>query len=507
MVKLKKYEPILFALALLLHLIPVFILTPFVTLDGPVHLYNARLIHDLILLPDPLTSDYYTFNPVIEPNLTGHYLMAFLLTFFSPLITEKILLIGIICGFALGYRKLLLALEPEAGFVTWLIFPLLYNFTFLIGFFNFMIGLSILPYYLAWWLKSHSRSIGLSAYAYGITGLLLLYYSHILIFLLALLLSGIISVFSRENKVITRVLLRLAIISLPALVLTIQYLISHDSRGFHQDIQWLPVTKLFEDIFNSRCIIMYDYALEKRFTRFFTILLLLVTLPALQFRTIQKYQRIGLLWFISGMLLLFMVPDSLASGGIITPRLELWAVISFILFLSTLRIPDRASLPAAFGAIMISALMMTYHYRFQREMSDSARTILEAGKSMKAPSVLLPVNYSGNWLHANLCSYLGAEKKIVVLDNYEADYRLFPIVWKPNRKPSENTGNHAATKTPCLTITAAEQITKHKIDYLSFWYGMPDDKDSCARDISLQIQQLYSTAPLRNGNFTLFTRK
>lgn len=153
----KKYEAILFYFVLLLHILPVFILTPFVTLDGPVHLYNARLMHDLMFSADPITSNFFEFNPVIEPNLIGHVFMAFSLSIFPPLITEKLILLVIILCFSIGYRRWIRMVEADAVWISWLIFPMIYNFTFLIGFFNFMIGLSILPFFMVWWMGAMGR--------------------------------------------------------------------------------------------------------------------------------------------------------------------------------------------------------------------------------------------------------------------------------------------------------------------------------------------------------------
>ena len=188
----------------------------------------------------------------------------------------------------------------------------------------------------------------------------------------------------------------------------------------------------------------------------------------LRYRTIQKYQTIALRWILLSILLLFLVPDSFASGGIITQRLELWLAISVLLFLSTLRIPDSIALPGAAGAAFVSLFICYYHSDFQKKLNHSACEFTRMCIPLKEPAVLLPVNYSHNWMEANLAAYAGAMKKWVVLDNYEADYRLFPVVWKDRMKPSLHAGNHAETQTPCLTIKHSEQITGHHIDFISF---------------------------------------
>ncbi len=506
MQKIKKNEQILFYVLLFIHLIPVIFLTPFVTLDGPVHLYNARILHDLILTTDPIMHDFFKLNPVLEPNLTGHLLMSVLLIVFPPFITEKIILLTILFFFAVGYRRWMLALEPTAVWVTWFIFPLLYNFTFLIGFFNFMIGLSVLPFFMVWWMKRPDKQTTVSHYLIGIFLLLAMYYSHILIFLLAGAIAGIQSLFNKSGDISRRKMLMLAMISIPGIWLTVQYLLIHGSVGYRKEIQWLPLSKILEDLAYARYITMYDYASEKRFTVAFTVLILVVITSGMFYRTIQKHQKTTVIWFILSMLLIFLIPDSFASGGIITLRLELWLAISLLLLLSTFRIPEKIGIPGATGAVCISLFICYYHFDFQQKLSRSALEFTQLCSPLKEPAVLLPVNYSNNWMEANLAAYAGAMKKWVVLDNYEADYRLFPVVWKDRMKPSLHAGNHAETQTPCLTIKHSEQITGHHIDFISFWAGKPEGTDSCSAAIRLQLQEFYRPNPEQSKHVTLYLR-
>ena len=507
MQRLKKYESILFFLVLLIHLFPVIWFTPFVTLDGPVHLYNARLVHDLMMGADTITNRFFEFNPIIEPNLSGHFLLAMFMFVLPPLIAEKVLLLLIVIAFSLGFRKLILTIEPAANWISWLFFPLIFNFTFLIGFFNFMIGLVVLPFFLSWWIKNQPLPKSGVMYFSGIVFLLLIYYSHILIFLLAGILSAVFLFFNKDQGPKWQNWKLLVIAGTPGFILTLLYLTTHGSQGYHREIQWLPLSKILEDLSNARCIIMYDYTSEKRFTRLFTVLLVAAFVIALKFRSIQKYQQITILWLVIALLMVFVIPDSFASGGIITPRLELWFSISFIIMLATFRIPHSYACITGIMATFFSLFMIFYHWEMQQGLNTSAKEIVNAFEQVDQPAVLLPVNYSNNWMEANLSAYPGAVKKIVVLDNYEADYRLFPIVWKEGMRPSLHAGNHAETQNPCLTISNSEKVTGQKVEYISFWSGLPEGRDSCSSAIQRQLHLLYSDNPIQSGRYTLFKRR
>src|SRR5688572_28525624 len=60
----------------------------FVTMDGPAHLYNASLLNQFE--SSTLLQDFYIRNSGFLPNSFTHYLLAWLLKFFPPLVCEKI---------------------------------------------------------------------------------------------------------------------------------------------------------------------------------------------------------------------------------------------------------------------------------------------------------------------------------------------------------------------------------------------------------------------------------
>ena len=69
-----------FRIILFLHLLPVLLLTPFVTLDGPAHLYNAVLIRELFdtqsydIITNPCK--YIIFDAFVMPWVRYcHYLL------------------------------------------------------------------------------------------------------------------------------------------------------------------------------------------------------------------------------------------------------------------------------------------------------------------------------------------------------------------------------------------------------------------------------------------------
>jgi hypothetical protein len=252
---------------------------------------------------------------------------------------------------------------------------------------------------------------------------------------------------------------------------------------------------------------MYDYLTERRYTLFFSMLVLGILFTGLYHRTIQKHQKAVLFWLISSLAILFLVPDSMASGGIITPRLELWFMLTMILYLSVLRIPGKIAITAGITAAVLGIVFGDTRLNTQILLNKEAKSILAIKDEIHAPSQLLPINQSTNWMHSNLTSYLGAIQQVMVLDNYEADHRIFPVRWKEGMNPTLHAGNHTSVKTPCITIEKSEVYSNFKIDYISIWMKDRVTTDSCSRAMDDQLKHLYAPDARISGNFSLYTRK
>lgn len=142
--KIMKYEWVLFYLITLLNLLPAIQVDFFPSLDGPAHLYNANLIHELIFSNSAVLNEFYVFNSEIVPNWGGHFILAFLYSFFPGVWVNK-LFIGIcLLLLPVSFRFCVKKINKDAVFTTYLIFPFTYTFMFCLGFYNFYIGLIVL---------------------------------------------------------------------------------------------------------------------------------------------------------------------------------------------------------------------------------------------------------------------------------------------------------------------------------------------------------------------------
>src|SRR5437763_12491457 len=87
----------------LIAIVPIWSVHYLPTGDGPCHLYNASILHDLLIgtAKEPIAS-WYRIDWRPHPNWIGHAALALLLFVFPPLIAEKILVSAIVLTFLAG---------------------------------------------------------------------------------------------------------------------------------------------------------------------------------------------------------------------------------------------------------------------------------------------------------------------------------------------------------------------------------------------------------------------
>lgn len=504
-----EWEQGFFFIILLLHCLPILLLTPFVTLDGPAHLYNAHLMLEVLFGKTTVIHSFFEFNTFPEPNWTGHFLLALFQTVIPIFWAEKVLLILIFFLSAYGYRKLILLIHADSVYLSWMIFPFLFNFPFLLGFFNFAFAMALLPWWMEWWLKSHHGGLTVKNGFYVSLFFMMLYFSHLVIFLLAGLSAGIISLLRTPRWALKnryKQLLYLFIVSSPGLFLSFLFVFIFGTEGYRGEISYLPWSQLLIDIVYSRMFIVYDYASEKVVTLVYSLFIILLTLLALRNSTWNSITK-SFAWICaSSFLLIFLIPDSLASGGILSVRLVQWFFMTWAIWICTLKIPRKMTIFAALMSVGFSFGMMKIHWRVQQELNSDAKQFIAASAHIQPNSIVLPLNYSANWMHSNMSSYLGAMKDVVVLDNYEATQHHFPLVWKKNMDPEVHIGNHVSSNRPCVNIEKSERLTGLKINYVSVWQRPGDLDDSCSIAVEKQLRNLKFRSVFKGSSIEIFGR-
>jgi hypothetical protein len=120
----------------------------------------------------------------------------------------------------------------------------------------------------------------------------------------------------------------------------------------------------------------------------------------------------------------------------------------------------------------------------------------------------VPLNYSDHWLHYNIALYLGAEKEVIVLDNYEASTNHFPVMWDERVYTDQSLGDVFTSNRPTLYIRRYEEATGIKIDAVVRWKHSFEMKDAATRHTDSVLNHHFKLAyfsPL--GSAELYLRK
>ncbi len=451
------------------------------SMDGPAHLYNSNVLGQLLTGNSEL-SRFFSINSLIIPNWTGHFMLALFNLFLPAWLAEKVLLVFYITGMAFSFRLLVSAINPEWKGLSILIFPFAYSFLFYLGFYNFSLSFIFLFLALYFWLKAYTNG-SFSVYLKTFIFLVLTYYSAILTFFFAGLCLGLFTLaLSFETyrlngnkrdavKKAAKSLLHLLLISLPLLVFAILFVAS---------VQFFPATdrltthELLKWLVDVRCLIVYNYDGDRWITQFFFYLLLIITAISIYLRSKRQsgsffqLNDILLVPFFLALALFFLVPTS-AGAGMMSDRYCLLVYIFFVLWASTLKIPRNAGrLFMAVVVLLHLGLLLKHHNSGIRGLNKHAAQINEASVYMQENSIVLPVNMSESWMEPHFSNYLGVDKPLVILENYEASVGWFPLKWYGANFPRLQAGG--ADQINGLGWLSNSEGEIKQIDYI-FLYG------------------------------------
>lgn len=500
-------EKYLFFILLLLHLWPVLSVSYFVTHDGPAHLYNSKLINSLLFGHNSIVTGFYRLNPELIPNWTGHGLLSLFIIILKPALAEKLLICLYIVSIAIFFRMLVIKINPKAAVASWLIFPFIMSFPLHGGLFNFCLGVSVLLFILGYW-QQHRNSINKKNGIILFILMFVLYMCHLFVFITAifcilffilwesLIINKLNPLHPIKNKEMRRKLIYLSAISIFPLILVVLFLAAQSSKSLIVTPDLKEMIKWFCDV---RPVIALNYHNEQAFSRPLFYVYIVLFLSAFADR-IKKYRKknstvpnIHDEWLIlSGiMLLLFLfMPDALFSGSISTIRYCLMSYLFLLIYFSA-NCPKYFLYSGAVASVIISFLLINERSISVKSLSETATDYMSSAEQIKDHSVVMTLDYSDNWMHNNLAAYIGTEKDIVLLDNYEAGLPHFPVQWKENRDPLKIIGDFGTKRRPCLRLSGLKEKTGSNIDYVFITATPTEATDSCTRDILQQVNEHY----------------
>ena len=418
----------------------------FITIDSAAHLYNAQLIQAKLFGPTEVVNQYYEWNSELVPNLSTHFILVFFKVFLNAADAEKAFLMLYLFLFIFGLRYLIRGFNSDAGILSLLGIPFALGSFLYLGFYNFSFSVVVLFFTIAYWHRNHDH---LTIKRVFILGFLLLatYLSHISVFMVLVMILGIyvglelitsIKIWKKQDYKIYFIKIgKLILAGIIPLVLGLIYFLN---RSEGAEFIYMPLGEIYDLIKHAHSTVAYG-SQEHEYSDFIFYAVLILIPLVLVYRVIDRkwfdksdFLLIGtVILFFS----LFIVPDSDSKGGYVITRMVFLLYVLLILWITIQRLPYIVY-PLVIGLFMfVCKGQMNLREATQEKFSKFASEVTDASNIVEPGSIVLPIWKAADWdwLSAHYSNYLGVNKPVIVLENYEAAQDYFPLRWKSGQTP------------------------------------------------------------------------
>jgi hypothetical protein len=488
---------LIFIILIGLYLTPIWIFQYFPSQDSPSHLENAKIILDHFLQNGSLSQQYYSINHKLIPNLITYPLLVLLLTVFSPLVAEKIVLSIFVVGFPLSIRYALNSINPDSNYISFLAFPFIYNYPFQMGFLNYSYSVIILLMTFGYYIKYHDNIKTANILLLSILSVALFFshllslailYSFIVIYeVTAILIKGKIS--TKTNTIINSFNwgwlkngLKIVIAFLPSIILCVNYLFQQEGGK----LAWVSPLKLTAYLFSVSSIVLFDSS-----NILLALLLGILIILLVIFGIKQKFdQRSITPWdgiLATVILLYFFLPDEMGGGSIINLRINLLVWIVMILWLGANYHYYRPKEIIIIYIMIVSLNLLTFITVKYAEYNVFIKDYMLVSNFIKNNSTMIRIlsykpnnfpsgNEGGHWrvnylYHTD--GYIAAEKNVVTFNNYEAMVGYFPVLYK---KTSNKFIDKRELNLNDLQLLSGLSYDKNDPDYIITIMGLKENQ-------------------------------
>jgi len=498
-------------------ILPVLLVRYVPSLDGPQHLYTARLISEL-WQGDELITRFFSFNPVIVGNLGSQYILAFLLLVFPAWLAEKIFISFFIIGLALSFRYFIKSMTKSGSLLYLLIFPFAFTSLFMLGYYNF--SLAFIPFFLGLgYFKRNENRLGIRQVLMMAMLIVLIYLTHAIVFMFFMLMIILQMMFDllyplvfqangfKGWALIWKKYLIIFGSSTPALVLwSIYYFsidnVSLDSASFSSQ----PLTESLNGLYRLKILTGFHHGEEAgpnslTFWSIATLIVLaIIPLPhkilsLLKHEPGKEINPEKLKWTFIAIILLFiaiLIPDQLVTGNM-SARVGVLFFLGLITWISLQKFPRIIMIA---GLVLLFAAF-TWHrmviFKYYKNLNREIAVLEEAGKFIKPQSVLYPVNCSDNWLQTHFHCYLGVDKPVVDLRMPQANPEM-PLIWNHSMMPGVLLGELNQEQTGSHWVSGNKSLTPVPADYIFVWKSQRMEVEEGVMPLLDKVSPFYSVS-------------
>lgn len=452
-------ERLVFYLLLVLQILPLWAFHYFLTVDGPCHLYNSKVLLDFWRGGEikAFYDQWLYLNARFEPNWFGHFFMMLLQGLHIPgYLAEKLLQTFYVLGFGLGLRYLIRQIHSEGLFLSSLGLLFAHHYVFQMGFYNYSCSLALLFWVTGYWLnirmQYNAQRLLLLSF-----GFITLYFCHPVGLLFCFLLIG--SVVLAEGwhdwrhrvagfwKTFGQNLAALSLAALPVIVLFAEYLFF---KGFELIAYGESKEALWLTLRENRALLILDIR-ERWWAVSVGVCCALLASVALFYRWKKRdFSRMDVLFavFLFTVWLYFNQPRSFAGGGVTPMRLVLLPYLMLLLWTASVKFSQKMRVATLVFSLTVGTALLVIRWPRYQMADEAAREYASCAAVIPERSTVLPISFNHHgqiasgryvsdifWWFVHAGDYVGEGKSIILLGNYEAHTRNFPLIWKEGRNP------------------------------------------------------------------------
>jgi hypothetical protein len=466
------HEKLLFALFALSCTLPMLLPPYFMSYDGPAHLYNSRLLAQWWLGNSDWLAEHLFLQKEALPNWLTYPFLALFGELFGYFNADK-LLQTVYAGLLLyGFRYLVKSFNPTASWSTWIGGVLVVHQ--LIGMYNFSLSIPLVMWMTGYYKRQMWQFSSLK-YLLLMLLALLLYFSHIIGFLVAGLLCGIWwlqQALLNKNQPIplnyrVQAFFLLALTFLPGIWLSWHFI---SARHGGENL-YFSFTVLLERLWRMDALILFNTSKESGILHW---LLLLLPLAAWDLWK-QKKSLSGELWSLflattALLLLYFVAPDGSMGASFTSARLQLFFWSCLFVLLAALPLRRNALRITFLIALVVIQALNWHYYKAWRGLSPSVQSWSIAAKHLPPKAKVLTLNYSQHWYHEHISNFLGLNGELPMLyENYEATNDYFPFRFQPKTLENYRLLRPFLAWPPTQIDSVAQFTCLQEIDVIVRW--------------------------------------
>ncbi len=503
----QRFEFVFFITVLLINASVLVSTKYFPTYDGGSHAYNTNILRELLFNKDSVYRPYFEINPEILPNYLGNIILLILDPFVSFATAEKILLALIFVFVPLCFRSIVKKFNGNL-YLSYLIFPFIQNNLLHMGFHNYTLGILCCLLTIRCYLNLNNeiniKQILLLFVCFGLA-----YFSHLFTFIITLIFISVhsllhllinynaIKIFGMLKWIVSRAMNVLIPASL-FIFFTASYFLRRPSQG---KIDFLPVSELNSFILDLAPLQVFGQAERPNCLVLFFVLFSLFIITLYHRITIYKKGesllgifKVNDVFFIIALLFIYLIytqPDKDGHYGYISIRFVFFMFLFFIFWIATNIISNRIVIP-----LLIIYLFFSYQLFIQKKegiafINTQLKRLDKPMQLIKPNSVVMQAYFANYlWQGTHYVNYMGADKSVVVLDNYEADIGYFPIIWNETKIPHVKFGD-TSTENLCFKWkTGGNDRPVVVADYFLCFGESPDD--GCYKEIQEVLHNHYT---------------